>query len=255
MTKVPTGRPPGRPRKNPPAPVEPPAPKVRSPRRTSAELDEAIVPGTLAHRILGLMRERRISAKDLSLRAGLSADAVRALIRGRIESPRNRSITQIAAALGLSLDQLMEGTSMVPASVREAAIAAGDVLEAEVAEYDLRVRGDATTPSNPRSLTARRKWRIPLDLLEERVLDAASLLIVRVATGGVDGYAIGDRLLVDTSARRATGGVSLVHDGGVHSLVQTRASVRGAMSWSDASGTPRDEEIIGRVVGRWNWID
>ncbi len=235
---------------------EPKPVKQRAPRRTSAELDDAIMPGTLAHRILGLMRERRLSAKELSLRAGLSPDGVRALIRGRIDSPRNKSLTQLSAALGLSLDQLLEGTATVPTAVHAAAIASGDVREADVSEYDLRVRGDATTPSNPRALVARRKWRIPLDLLEERVLEAASLVIVRVATGGIEGYALADRLLVDLSSTRPSGGTYLIHDGETHSLARVRPNVRGQMAkWTDADGAHREEEIIGRVVGRWTWLE
>jgi transcriptional regulator with XRE-family HTH domain len=225
-------------------------------RRRSADLDTEIVPGSLAERVSNQLKARNLTAKELSLRAGLSGDAVRAILRGRVEAPRSTTLAQVAAALGLTVDELAGGAIAIPDAVRAAAVASGDAQEVDVPEVDLRARGDADLPADPRSVLRRRTWRIPLDLLDEQGISAASLVIVRVHPGGVSDYAATDRLLVDTSSRRALGGVYIVHDGHQHSLAQVRTGHvprSGTMSWPGIDGELHAEEIIGRVVGRWSW--
>ena len=250
----------GRPAKRrPPDAPDPPPRRQRAPRRTGAELDAAIVPGSLAERVLGLMRQRGLTAKALSIRAGLSSDGVRSILRGRIDSPRAQSLVQLAAALGVSVDDLTASTLALPEAVRAAAGAAADILEADVPEFDLRTRSGAVLDTEILRGNRRRSWRLPLDLLEERGFPSSGLAVVRIA-GGLAGYDPTDRILVDTSARRpSAGAVLVVHEGGERHVLARIATgyvhPRGAMTWTDDTGASRPhQEIVGTVLGKWTWV-
>lgn len=236
-----------------------PAPKrPRLPRRTSAELDAVIAPGSMAERVLGLMRARGLTAKALSRRAGLSSDGVRSILRGRVDSPRAQSLVQLAAALGVSIDDLTSTTITLPDAVRAASGAASDILETEVPEFDLRVRSGAVLDAEILKGARRRSWRLPLDLLEERGFPSSGLAVIRIA-GGLEGYDPTDRILVDTSARRpSAGAVLVIHEGGErHTLVRLvpgYVHTRGAMTFADDTGAARiPQEIVGTVLGKWSW--
>ena len=237
---------------------EAPMKAPRAPRRTSAELDAVIVPGSMAERVLSLMRERGLTAKALSRRAGLSSDGVRSILRGRVDSPRAQSLVQLAAALGVSVDDLTSTTIALPDAVRAASGAAVDILEVDVPEYDLRARSGAILDGEILKGARRRSWRLPLDLLEERGFPSTGLAVIRIA-GGLEGYDPTDRILVDTSARRPSAGATLViHEGGErHTLVRIAGGyvhARGAMTFTDDTGASRlPQEIVGTVLGRWAW--
>jgi transcriptional regulator with XRE-family HTH domain len=231
-------------RKPPPA-SEPAPPPPRAARRTSAELDAEVPAGSLQERVLRLMRERKMSAKALSRAAGLTEDSVRAIVRGRVSSPRSKNLAQLAAALGLSIDALVEGTGLVPEGVADAAVGPTDRREVDVPEVDLRARGGAELPDDPRRVPRHRTWSIPADLLEEQGIAPGALAVVRVS-GGVEGIAATDRVLVDLSERRA-GGLCLVWSDGVYAVERTQPRVRGSMQ-------PSRDDIIGRIVGKWGWL-
>ena len=227
----------------------------RRPRRTSEELDAEIPPGSLAERVRNLMRERKISAKALSRRAGLTEDAVRALVRGRIQSPRARSLAQLAAALGLSVDDLVAGTGIVPLHVTETALADGARREVDVAEVDLRTKGGIDLPDDPRRVPRHRTWSIPVDLLDERGIAATGLVIARVAP--YDRFSATDRLLIDLSETRGAD-VLLVWQGGAYSLrpprLQQPAGRGGAQDHLESEEYGGKSRTVGRVVAQWTWL-
>jgi len=198
------------------------------------------------------MRERKLSAKALSRAAGLTQDSVRALIRGRVASPRARSLAQLAAALGMSVDDLVAGTGVVPEAVERAAVASGHRRELDVPEVDLRARGGVVLGGDPRQLVRHRTWSLPLDMLDEQGVAPDGLVVVRVSGGGADASPT-DRLLVDLRERRGAG-LHLVWLDGVYGLARVGVRARGEMTWRDEAGAAREEGIIGRVVGKWLWI-
>ena len=198
------------------------------------------------------MRERKLSAKALSRMAGLTQDSVRALVRGRVASPRARSLAQLAAALGMSVDDLVQGTGVVPETVERAAVASGHRRELDVPEVDLRARGGVELGGDPRQLVRHRTWSLPIDMLDEQGIAPEALVVVRVSGGGADASPT-DRLLVDLRERRGAG-LHLVYLDGVYGLARVGLRVRGEVAWKDEAGAAREEEIVGRVVGRWMWI-
>ncbi len=245
-------------KQSPPRDPAPPAKKARAPRRTSIELDAEIVPGSLAEKVLGMMRSKGLTAKALSKRAGLSPDGVRSILRGRVESPRAQSLVQLAAALGVSIDDLTGSTIALPDAVRAATGAATDILETDVPEYDLRPRADLVLPGEIQKGNRRKSWRLPIDLLEERGFPSMGLAVIRIA-GGLDGYDPTDRILVDTTNRRpSANSVLVVHEGGERHVLARIAPgyvhPRGAMTWTDDAGASRlPQEIVGTVLGKWWW--
>lgn len=66
-------------------------------------------PTTLAARLRSARRKTNLSARALSLRAGISHALVGMIERGSVTNPRGETLRKLAATLGVSLAWLMTG--------------------------------------------------------------------------------------------------------------------------------------------------
>jgi transcriptional regulator with XRE-family HTH domain len=64
---------------------------------------------TFAQRLAGLRRAARLKREELAERAGVSADLVQSLEQGRTANPTLRTLLRLAAALGVTVAELVEG--------------------------------------------------------------------------------------------------------------------------------------------------
>lgn len=76
-------------------------------QRAGAELWNNQPMGDFAANLTRLMRERRITAKALSRKAGLNPTAVRDILTGRSKNPRSSTLFGLAAALRCDVSDLV----------------------------------------------------------------------------------------------------------------------------------------------------
>jgi transcriptional regulator with XRE-family HTH domain len=70
--------------------------------------------GPLARRLAGLRRTARLKREELAERAGVSPDLVQSLEQGRTGNPTLRTLLRLAAALSISVAELVEGVGDQP---------------------------------------------------------------------------------------------------------------------------------------------
>jgi phage repressor protein C with HTH and peptisase S24 domain len=73
-----------------------------------------MVDSPLQARLRSLLKERGMSARELSLKAGLNETAVKAILRGSSESPRGKTISAIASVLDIPPSQLLTQVNQDP---------------------------------------------------------------------------------------------------------------------------------------------
>lgn len=210
-----------------------------------------IAPTPLAATLCRILVERHLSARGLALDAGLSEDTVRSIISGRSREPRAQVVRALAEHLGLTQEDLLDGSA--PAAAREAIIY---IILREISwspDRDVSPRA-ATGISVHHGL----QWTVPKDSLGDHA-DGGGLAVFRCAED-VAGMARGDRLIVDTGdTGPSPPGILVVWDG--YAAVVARCHlVRGAeghmlrMDGSAGESELRlgtDVTILGRVVGRF----
>jgi transcriptional regulator with XRE-family HTH domain len=69
-------------------------------------------PGVLGCRLTALRTERYLSRAELARRAGVSEDLVQSLEQGRTANPRLQTLLGLAGALGVTVNDLIEGVAM-----------------------------------------------------------------------------------------------------------------------------------------------
>ncbi|MGI4794445.1 MAG: hypothetical protein ACRYG8_10295 [Janthinobacterium lividum] len=216
-------------------------------RRTptlSKPLPDAV--DSLATGLLRALAETGWSARGLSAAAGLGPDAVRNATRGASRTLRGDRLERIAAVLGIPVaaltgEQPWPRRKLPPAPMAEPQPRRRLGDSARIPEVDLRP-GASGTGSGIRDLPEVGTWTVPTEMLAERGLRGEDLVIVR-APSAVPGRRIvaGDRLLVDVgdAARRPGSGLAVIHGARGYRLVEAP----GARA-----------VVVGRVVGRWEWM-
>ena len=188
---------------------KPPAPPIETP---------------LGNEIRRLLDEKGMSVKELSDKAGLSADGVRNLLIGKATSPRATTLQAIADALGVPGTRLMQGFAGHEAVPAPAELPPGWVEVPQIAPLDADAESLlAVAPEG--------HWRLPEAALAARHVKADEAVIVRFSTNESPVHRAGDFYLVTTAPgilppRR--GGWVLVRDPGYgFALVEYRRSGDG----------------------------
>jgi transcriptional regulator with XRE-family HTH domain len=206
------------------------------------------------------MRAKGMSARSLSKAAGLSPDAARNLLSGRSVKPHQSTLEALAKALDVTVADL--DTAGVPSDAPTRS------TPAEIKEIDLRpVEGSGGDILQYRVPLA--VWSLPSDLLAARGLQADKTVILR-AQGGIEGVAAGDRLVVDLSQRSLyPPGLAVVwlEESDGYDLVKIEPPSKGlsgrgvggmtaelTFSWGSVQWPPSEVHVVGRVVGRWQWL-
>jgi transcriptional regulator with XRE-family HTH domain len=65
--------------------------------------------GPLARRLAGLRRTARLRREELAEQAGVSPDLIQSLEQGRAANPTLKTVLRLAAALGVTVAELVEG--------------------------------------------------------------------------------------------------------------------------------------------------
>jgi transcriptional regulator with XRE-family HTH domain len=84
----------------------------------AATADDGVLPGGLASLVRDGRQAARLTQLQLAAAAGVSIGVVRDLEQGRTARPRQRSVTRIAAALGVPADLTAPGSAGPPRGVR-----------------------------------------------------------------------------------------------------------------------------------------
>lgn len=70
-----------------------------------------MVESPLQTRLKSFLQERGMSMRELSLRAGLNETAVKAIVHGKSESPRGKTLTALASILDIPVNELLTQVS------------------------------------------------------------------------------------------------------------------------------------------------
>lgn len=215
-------------------------------------------PNMLAERLEKLIEERGTTARALSLKAGLTSDAIRNIFRGQSSSPRGKTLTALADALGVSVPYLL-GTDDAPAYHPSAVQPEAGMLE--VGEYDVRsLDGQPATEDTWRRVHT---WLLPMDLLQGRLTPGMGATIIRVPDESLaPDYRLGDYVIMDGGARiPSPPGVFLLSDGYSCSLARCELlrgqgvdrMVKVNQRGSEVAISIEEAGITGRILGRWCW--
>lgn len=164
-------------------------------------------------RIEARLNSLGLSARAASIKAGLTADAIRNVLRERSKFPRGDTLRQLAGALDCSVDWLLTGTEGSPGGSLAESIAA-TAGTASIAEVDVRAgMGGGGLPEEiwRPSLASgvrpadklRGLWRLPESYLERVVkVDAFEVRIVEVQGDSMEPtLRAGDRVMVNLEDR------------------------------------------------------
>jgi transcriptional regulator with XRE-family HTH domain len=230
-----------------PAMVKPPAAPVA-----------AAVPAKEASPLVGnlqvLLKSRGMTARGLSLKAGLSGDTVRNILKSRSQRPRAGAILALAGALQVSAEALT-GLEPLPSGLP---VSPPDLVAVpEIALVVIR------QPGEPASIERRAtgQWQIPRTLTEARCMDGSNLVIT-AAPEDCGEVRRGDRVLVDTNdAMPSPPGVFLLWDGFGIGVAKCSIVQRGSpMVRVERQGTEAAEMAVaafrpeGRILARWQWL-
>jgi transcriptional regulator with XRE-family HTH domain len=228
-------------------PIKPPSPPAAAaPQKATSPLVE---------NLLTLMKARGLTARGLSLKAGLSQDTVRNVLQARSQRPRAGAVIQLAGALQVSAEAL---TGLEPLPSGPPGQPQPTASVPEVVFSVLRQPGEPATVER----RAARPWQIPRSLLEARGLGDASL-IVTAALDDCGEVRRGDRVLLDAGdATPSPPGVYLVFDGFGLGLARCSIAVRDGKPLVraerlgvEAAEVPvADFKTEGRILGRWQWL-
>jgi transcriptional regulator with XRE-family HTH domain len=196
-----------------------------------------------------------MTARGLSLKAGLSGDTVRNILKSRSQHPRAEAILALAGALRVSPEAL---TGLEPLPSGPPGSPPDIVSVPEVVFAVIR------TPGEPASIDRRAtgQWQIPRSLLAARGMDGRGLAIA-AAPEDCGEIRRGDRVLVDMNdVTPSPPGAFLVWDGfGVGlakcAIVQRDGNpmVRVERRDAEAAEIPvADLRPEGRVLARWQWL-
>ncbi|GAC1340969.1 MAG: hypothetical protein NVSMB18_12110 [Acetobacteraceae bacterium] len=189
-------------------------------------------PRPLARRIRSLLDERGTTARQISVKAGLSPDGIRNIMRGLAKSPQIHTLQAIADALEVPLDRLLhdgDAQPYYPDGEKEAE--AKRLLDAGLIEL----------PEFEWPMKERFAWRVPLDLVARRV-GLGGLLVGVCILGLEDGERVFVRLLPKGYRQNPedTRGTFVVNNGRGYSLFSGRF-LPGM-------------EVVAEAFGRWAWL-
>jgi phage repressor protein C with HTH and peptisase S24 domain len=207
--------------------------------------------------------QQGLSMRELSLNAGLNETAVKAIMQGRSESPRGKTLQAIAHALGTTVQALIGQSpeADVPSQPRATAIM--------IPELDVRAMAGAGAEDEEFDGDGQHAvvsmWSLPSDYLRSFTPSPLAVRIIRVVGDSMEPhYPAGDRVLVDTAHRiPSPPGVYVVWDG--YGLVLKHIEVLTGrkppvvrLSSDNAAYAPyecavTDLRIQGRVMGKWVW--
>ncbi len=249
-------------------------------------------PSALALRLERLIRERGTTARALSMQAGLTPDTIRNIYRGQSTSPRGKTLSALADALGVPVACLLGDSGSVgtadaifassppphppPRLTREMSEAhfreqphasppyhmpavQPEAGMLEIGELDVRSHGGQ--PASEETWRRLHTWLLPVDLVSSRMGPGSALAVIRVPDDALaPDYRLDDRVLVDLGARvPSPPGVFLVSDGYSYSLARCElvrgapGSVRVHQRGSEAVMPLAEAGIAGRILGRWCW--
>ena len=220
---------------------------------------ELTLPGPVAEVLRRILEERGLSARGLSLAAGLAGDTVRNALSGRSRTTRPEALEALAEYLGVSVAAL-QGREPLPPPPPPGAphVSSGS---ARVPEVEYVPRGE--TPHSAADLERREvgAWVLPIGMLAESGGTQGGLVLIR-AQNPLGDIRRGDRLLVDAAdTAPSPPGVLLLWDGWAASISHcsvSRAGGEGVLRMQgDGGGVGvrlEDVEVLGRVVGRWTWM-
>ena len=217
------------------------------------------LPGPLAATLRQVLDERGLSARGLSLAAGLAGDTVRNALSGRSRTTRPEALEALAAYLGVSVAALQGREPLPPLPAPGAPhVSSGS---ARVPEMEYVPRGETPHPAADLERREVGAWVLPIGMLAEGGGTAGGLAIVR-APNPLGDIRRGDRLLVDAAdTSPSPPGVLLLWDGWSASISHCSVSRSGGeglvrMQGDGAAFGARleDVEVLGRVVGRWAWM-
>ena len=217
--------------------------------------------GAMAGPLREILEQRGLSARGLSLAAGLPSDTVRNLLSGRARRPRGEVGQALADYLRVPLSALY-GKEPVPPPPRFHDLVAATRL-ARVPELGFHSRRDVPHPLADLRREEVADWTVPRDWLDERRLDPGSLRVVMAPEDG-EAFKRGDRLIVDTADIVASPpGPFLIWDGYAVGAAWCQVVARGGEVRLHVRRPGRDMESgrigddlepIGRVVGRCGWL-
>jgi len=212
-----------------------------------------------------IMAERGVNQSELARRLNIKSQAVNQWFRDGGTAPQGRRVGEIAAALGVTLGELLgvEATPAAQLPVR----GADPILLIE--ELDVRAMGgdgalDPDMDGNGHHVVLA-EWHIPADYLRSHAPNPSAVKIIRVVGDSMEPeYPAGDRVLVDTSHRvPSPPGVYVVWDG--FALLLKRVEVlmgteprTARLSSANPAYPPYERPVSelaiqGRVMGKWVW--
>ena len=217
------------------------------------------LPGPVADVLRRILDERGLSARGLSLAAGLAGDTVRNALSGRSRTTRPEALEALAEYLGVSVAAL-QGREPLPPSPPPGAprVSAGSARVPEVECVPRDVTPHPAADLERREVGA---WVLPIDMLAESGGTLGGLVLIR-APNPLGDIRRGDRLLVDAAdTSPSPPGVLLLWDGwavAVSNCSVSRSGGEGVLRMQgDGGGVGarlEDIEVLGRVVGRWAWM-
>ena len=210
-----------------------------------------------------ILAQRKLSARSLSLAAGLTGDTVRNLLSGRARRPRGEVAQALADHLQVSVGVLY-GREPLPAWPPPAVPSATASTNIDISEVVFA--GDQERMPHPLTEAERQakgSWSVPEVALRSLTVGSEHLIMVAALHAG-DGFSRGDRLLVDTADTRGTPpGLHLVWDG--HAVLASRCSLdrssdNALLRMTFVGGEvqslrlPGEVDVIGRIVGVWRML-
>lgn len=205
------------------------------------------------------------SERSLSLRAGLHEKFVNQIMRGKMQSNRGVTLTKLADAMGLDINELLKAEPAAKGRPR-------DIMERPslvIREYD--VGASAGHGAEPPVLNGGgetpvlAEWSMPEDLVRAHTTPGRRLALIRVEGNSMEpDYHPGERVLVDLSRRKPSPpGEFVIWDG--MGLVLKRVELvpgsdpkRIRLISINPGYTPYEVDldehtIVARVIGKWQW--
>ena len=211
--------------------------------------DSEYVDTPLVNALLTEMRAQKLSPRALGLKASMSGDAVRNILRGRSGSPRESTVRALASALGVPITVLLEGGERQPTPYKIGARNSPLPIFLDIPEVSLR---SATGPSIS-ALQPIEMWKLPFRMLDETLAAPSNLRFIRLHENMPHIGERGDRILVDLG-QEPRPGVFLAWDGWKHiGLLLEPAGPEKLLV--NGTATHVDEiSVYGQVIGRYSFL-
>ncbi|UPY35514.1 LexA family transcriptional regulator [Sediminicoccus sp. KRV36] len=205
------------------------------------------------------------SERSLSLRAGLHEKFVNQIMRGKMQSNRGVTLTKLADAMGLDVNDLLKPEAALTGRPSDGREKPGLIIR----EYD--VGASAGYGAEPPVLNGEgetpilAEWSMPEDLVRAHTTPGRRLALIRVEGNSMEpDYHPGERVLVDLSRRKPSPpGEFVIWDGMglvlkrvelVPGLVPRRIRLISINPGYTPYEVDLDEHtIIARVIGKWQW--